>query len=152
MVKTGLEIRDAIKQAEGILQKAAWDFVDSIDSLADDDIEQIRKVAEFAKNRADMIVATSYQKIESNKPFKSVVVEDAYDPKLVTREGNKLYMDILDYLMVADDPSYERIRRFRNAIARLTVVGDRLELIKYFNSEFGGSHTAAAGSAWEYYK
>ena len=58
-MKSALEIRDAIKSADFILQSIRWELVDAIDTFSNDDIEQIKKVASFVIAKADEIILTT---------------------------------------------------------------------------------------------
>jgi endonuclease III-like uncharacterized protein len=58
-MKTALEIRDAIKTADSLLQNTRWDLVDNIADFRSDDIEQIEKVAQFVKAKADELILTA---------------------------------------------------------------------------------------------
>ena len=58
-MKTALEIRDAIGDADFILHETRWDLVDNIDTFSNDEIEQIKKTAEFVRAKADEIILTT---------------------------------------------------------------------------------------------
>lgn len=77
--------------------------------------------------------------------------KEIYNPRLTTPDAKALWFNVNDYLTMADDPQYEHIRRIRSRIDRIKDSRDKSEMIKYFESEFGGSHTKAT-TAWEYYK
>lgn len=67
MKLTALEIRDAIKYADSALQNTRWDLVDCIVDFSNDDIEQIEKVAQFVKDKADEIILTTTNEIWRRK-------------------------------------------------------------------------------------
>lgn len=58
-----------------------------------------------------------------------------YTPQLRTNEANSLYMAILDYFFMCDDPQYSRLHRIRGKILVITDNSDKNELTKYFESE-----------------
>lgn len=77
--------------------------------------------------------------------------EDAHPEDLKTRAAQRIYMTMLGYLEMVDDPKYRAIHKWRKQIDQLKDAEDRKNLIKYFEREFGGAHTAHT-TAWEYYK
>jgi len=79
-------------------------------------------------------------------------MKEIYDPKLTTDFAKNLWFKMNEYLTLADDPSYRVAMVFRRAIDKIEDVHDKEEMKKYFESEFGGHHTAnTPGGAWEYY-
>lgn len=149
-MKTGLEIREAIKKAEELLLKARWAFEREFDNLSDEEINDISLAAQAAKDQCREIINTA-DELDSPLARESKLSED-FAPETKTREASQLYMDMLDYLLMTDDPKYNRIVGFRRKINAIQDPSDKAELIKYFNHDFGGSHTTySSGGAWEYY-
>jgi hypothetical protein len=83
--------------------------------------------------------------------IKTKTAKEIYNPKLNTDEAKSLWFKMSDYLVFADDPSYKVAMAFRKAIDKIRDLKDKEEMKKYFESEFGGSHTSTVG-AWDYYK
>jgi hypothetical protein len=79
---------------------------------------------------------------------KAAPINENFTPTLRTPFARALYMKLLDYLLMTDDPLYNKIRTFRRAIDGLKDAADKQQMIQYFNGEF----QASSGSAWEYYK
>jgi len=79
------------------------------------------------------------------------IAKKIYDPNLKTDEAKTIWFKMNDYLTFADDPSYKVAMAFRRVIDKISDPSDKEEMKKYFESEFGGSHTKQVG-AWEYYK
>jgi len=100
------------------------------------------------QERREKKVATEDRSIDDNE---DMMESTGHPPKLVSEEGNRLYERILDYLIMADDPSFNVIVGFRNKIERLDYPEDKAELKKEFEKEFGGDHTKGT-TAWDYYK
>lgn len=67
---------------------------------------------------------------------------------LHSQQAKDLWFRINNYLLMSDDPAYDKIKKFRNAIFQLDDVTDKEQLVKYFNSEFGG----VSSTPGEYYK
>ncbi len=55
--------------------------------------------------------------------------------QLKTSDANQLHMAILDYFILCDDPKYSTLHKFRNKIMNIEYGPDKVELIKYFESE-----------------
>lgn len=75
--------------------------------------------------------------------------KDIHRPTLVGSDARALYMKILDYFLIADDPKFEKLKLFRRAIDRVSSASDKDELKKYFNDE---ADPGSGRTAWEYYK
>ena len=74
--------------------------------------------------------------------------ETDFKPNVQSSQARILYRKMLDYLIMSDDPKYEKIKSFRRAIVQLTDPMDREQMIKYFNIEFSG----VSSTPWDYYK
>jgi len=83
------------------------------------------------------------------KRLVEVYGQDSHKPTLVGSDARVLYMKMLDYLLMVDDPKFEKIKSFRRAIDRISNPNDKDELKKYFNDDFSPS---GSQTAWEYYK
>ena len=74
-----------------------------------------------------------------------------YDPKTTSLAALELYLRILDHLTYYQNPKFNTILKMKEAIESIKDKSDREEFKKYFNDEFGGTHTEGK-TAWEYYK
>lgn len=79
----------------------------------------------------------------------AVPLVEHFTPRLIGNEARALYDKISYYMMIASDPQYQTIHKFRRAIDKLKNPVDKKQLIQYFNDEFRISNHQAA---WEYYK
>ena len=79
------------------------------------------------------------------------MLKETYTPKLTRFKAIGLYTRILDFLLLSEGLSYNRIVKFRKEIAILDYQQDKEELKRYFNQEFGG-YFISKGEAWDYYK
>ena len=85
------------------------------------------------------------------KESKKKVIESGIGAPLShfgSNDAKRLYTKILDYLIMTDDPQYQRIKGFRRAIVQLKDPLDRNKMIDIFNKEF----RIGSSTAWEYYK
>jgi len=83
---------------------------------------------------------------------KAVPLLESFRPTLHSPVANSIYMKMLDYLLMTDDPKREAIRKFRRAIDKVPDATDKKQLILAFNDEFRVSWGSAADAAWNYYK
>lgn len=72
--------------------------------------------------------------------------------KLESGEGHALYLNILDFLVMSDDPAYNRIVRIRKAIDKVVWTPDKDKLKELFNKEFSVTGFLTNKTAWEYYQ
>jgi hypothetical protein len=70
----------------------------------------------------------------------------------LSEEARFLYDSIFDYCTYAADPQYQRLHKYRNAIAALHNARDRDTLIAYFNADPAIRWTGMPAEPYEYYQ
>lgn len=55
--------------------------------------------------------------------------------KFATSEAKLLYNNLLNFFFYASDPSYQRLRNFRNQILKVKHPADRIKLVAIFEKE-----------------
>lgn len=97
---------------------------------------------------AEVEPATPEKKADEPKPEEKLETMDlSKDPEFDSMMASALYMKMLDYLIMADDPQHETIMKFRKAIERIQNEEDREKLKACFNKEFAVSQQ----TPWDYY-
>jgi hypothetical protein len=88
------------------------------------------------------------KKVEVPKPEEKLDKMDlTKDPEFDSMIASALYMKMLDYLIMADDPQYDTIVKFKRAIERVQNEEDREKLKACFNKEFAVNQQ----TPWDYY-
>ena len=69
----------------------------------------------------------------------------------LSEEARFLYDSIFDYCTYSSDPQYQKLHKYRNAIAALDNVRDRDVLIQYFNNDPAIRWTGIPEMPYAYY-
>jgi len=91
-----------------------------------------------------------HEVLHPKKKIVEISGDEIYQPQLNSFAAKELFEKMASYMMMADDPMYNKIVFFRNQIDKLQDADEKEELKKYFESEFAGAHIKD-NTAWDYY-